>query len=132
MVVKGLKKKSTSQQKKIHLRFVVDCAQPVADKVIDAAGLEQYLRDRIKVDNKPGNLGEAVKVTKEKSKVVVESSIPMSKRYMKYLTKKYLQKNQLKKFIRTVAVSKEGYELRYHKIGGGEGEGEEEEGDDEE
>jgi large subunit ribosomal protein L22e len=113
MVVKGLKKKSTSQQKKIHLRFVVDCAQPVADKVIDAAGLEQYLRDRIKVDNKPGNLGEAVKVTKEKSKVVVESSIPMSKRYMKYLTKKYLKKQQLRDFLRVISNKKDSYELRY-------------------
>jgi hypothetical protein len=39
MVVKGLKKKTVQQQKKIHLRFVVDCAKPVADKVLDVAGL---------------------------------------------------------------------------------------------
>jgi hypothetical protein len=39
MVVKGLKKKAVQQQKKIHLHFVVDCAAPVADKVLDVAGL---------------------------------------------------------------------------------------------
>lgn len=39
MAVKGLKKKAVHQQKKIHLRFIVDCAQPVSDKVLDAAGL---------------------------------------------------------------------------------------------
>jgi hypothetical protein len=45
MAVKGLKKKAVQQQKKIHLRFVVDCAQPVSDKVLDAAGLVCF--DRI-------------------------------------------------------------------------------------
>ena len=39
MVVKGLKKKAVHQQKKIALHFVVDCAKPVADKVLDVAGL---------------------------------------------------------------------------------------------
>jgi hypothetical protein len=39
MVVKGLKKKSVTQKKKSGLRFVVDCQAPVADGVIDAAGL---------------------------------------------------------------------------------------------
>lgn len=39
MVVKGLRKKAVTQQKKIHLRFTVDCSQPVKDKVLDVAGL---------------------------------------------------------------------------------------------
>ena len=39
MAVKGLKKKAVTQKKKSGLRFVVDCQAPVADGVIDAAGL---------------------------------------------------------------------------------------------
>ena len=39
MAVKGLKKKAVAQKKKSGLRFVVDCQLPVADGVIDAAGL---------------------------------------------------------------------------------------------
>lgn len=42
MAVKGLKKKAVQQQKKIHLRFIVDCAQPVNDKVLDVSGLVCY------------------------------------------------------------------------------------------
>jgi len=37
-------------------------------------------------------LGDNVKVTRDKTKITVTSEIPMSKRYLKYLTKKYLKK----------------------------------------
>lgn len=37
-------------------------------------------------------------------------------RYLKYLTKKYLKKNNLRDWLRVVANSKGGYELRYFNI----------------
>lgn len=37
-------------------------------------------------------------------------------RYLKYLTKKYLKKNNLRDWLRVVANSKESYELRYFQI----------------
>ena len=37
-------------------------------------------------------------------------------RYMKYLTKKFLKKNNLRDYIRVVANSKSSYELRYFQI----------------
>jgi hypothetical protein len=37
-------------------------------------------------------LGDNVKVGRDKTKITVTSEIPMSKRYLKYLTKKYLKK----------------------------------------
>ena len=48
-------------------------------------------------------------------------------RYLKYLTKKYLKKNNLRDWLRVVASSKEAFELRYFQINQDE---EEEEGDD--
>ena len=120
MVIKGLTKKSTSVQKKAALRFVVDCAAPVRDGVMAASNLQQFFQDRIKVENKTGNLGENIKVTLEKTKVIVESAIPMSKRYMKYLTKKYLKKQQLRDFLRVIANKKDSYELRFFNITGDE------------
>ena len=65
------------------------------------------------MDNKTGNLGESISVSREKSRVLVESRIPMSKRYLKYLTKKYLKKQQLRDFLRVIANRKDCYELRY-------------------
>ena len=44
------------------------------------------------------------------------ASIPISKRYLKYLTKKFLKKNQLRDWIRVVAASKDSYQLRFYNI----------------
>jgi large subunit ribosomal protein L22e len=41
---------------------------------------------------------------------------PFSKRYLKYLTKKYLKKNEIREFLRVVSVNKQNYELRYFNI----------------
>jgi large subunit ribosomal protein L22e len=40
----------------------------------------------------------------------------LSQRYLKYLTKKYLKKNNLRDWLRVVASDKETYELRYFQI----------------
>lgn len=48
--------------------------------------------------------------------VTVTASIPISKRYLKYLTKKFLKKNQLRDWIRVVASSKDSYQLRFYNI----------------
>ena len=37
-------------------------------------------------------------------------------RYLKYLTKKYLKKNNLRDWLRVVANTKDSYELRYFQI----------------
>ena len=48
--------------------------------------------------------------------IVVESKIPFSKRYLKWLTKKYLKKQELKEFLRVIATSKSTYQLKYFNI----------------
>ncbi|XP_051015011.1 60S ribosomal protein L22-like [Acomys russatus] len=104
------------QKKKQVLKFTHDCTHPVEDGIMDAANFEQFLQERIKVNGKAGNLGGGV-VTIERSKITitVTSEAPFSKRYLKYLTKKYL-KNNLRDWLRVVANSKESYELRYFQI----------------
>ena len=46
------------------------------------------------MSGKTGNLGDMVTVSRDKAKVTVASDIPFSKRYLKYLSKKYLKKQQ--------------------------------------
>merc|ERR1712142_527265 len=76
---KGKKKKST-------LRFHIDCTHPVEDGIMDVANFEKYLHERIKVDGKRNNFA----LERSKNKVVLTSEVPFSKRYLKYLSKKYL------------------------------------------
>merc|ERR1712124_63873 len=114
-VAKGAKK---GLVKKTVTKYWVDCAQPCEDNIMDVAQLEKYLQDRIKVNGKTGNLGEVVKVGREKQKVLVtvSSEIQFSKRCIKYLTKKYLKKQDLRDFLHVIAPKKDTYELKYFNI----------------
>ncbi|RDB29557.1 60S ribosomal protein L22 [Hypsizygus marmoreus] len=100
-------------------KFVIDYSKPAADGVFDGADFEKFLHDRIKVDGKAGQLGENVKITRDgNTKITVTSNIPFSKRYLKYLTKKFLKKNSLRDWIRVVASAKDNYQLRFYNIAG--------------
>ena len=57
-----------------------------------------------------------------KTKICLTSDIPFSKRYLKYLTKKYLKKQQMREYLRVVATNKNTYELRYLQVDNDEGE----------
>ncbi|KAJ8981947.1 hypothetical protein NQ317_002119 [Molorchus minor] len=78
------------KKKKVALKFVIDCTHPVEDSILDVGNFEQYLKTRIKINGKTG--------------------------YLKYLTKKYLKKNNLRDWLRVVASGKDSYELRYFQI----------------
>lgn len=103
-------------------KFSIDCQQPVEDKVIDPASFEKFLHDRIKVNGKAGDLGTKVVISRDKTKIMVQAELPFSKRYLKYLTKKYLKKQQLRDFLHVISTSKANYELRYFKVSSGDAE----------
>merc|ERR1711935_799019 len=108
-IAKKTKRKQT-------LKFTIDCSQPVDDGIMDAASFKKFLLDRIKVNGKVGNLGELITVGRDKAKVNVSADTPLSKRYLKYLSKKYLKKQQLRDWLHVIANSKSSYELRYYNI----------------
>lgn len=112
----SLQTKGKKVAKKQVLKFTIDCTIPVDDHVLDVASFEKFLHDRIKVGGKVGVLGDIVKITREKTKLQVAAVAPFSKRYLKYLTKKYLKKQQLRDYLHVIASDKQTYELRYFNI----------------
>jgi len=115
--------------KKAGVKFVIDCTQPVDDKVLDVASFEKYLQDRIKIQKKTGQLAaNNVVITRDRTKLTVSApaELGFSKRQLKYLAKRYLKKQQLRDYLRVVAASKNSYELRYFSISAGDEEVEEE------
>jgi large subunit ribosomal protein L22e len=95
---------------------------------LDVAQFEKYLQDRIKLNGgKTGQLATAgVTIARDRTKLTITSTGPFSKRQLKYLSKRYLKKQQLKDYMRVVAASKNSYELRYYNISGGDEEADEE------
>merc|ERR1712013_108814 len=108
--------KGQQQQKKVTLKFVVDCQTPVEHKIFDIESYKNYLTNHIKVGGKTNNLGETVKVVRDDHKVTVTSATPMSKGYVKYLTKRFLKKSQLRDWLRVVASDKASYKLKYFNV----------------
>lgn len=105
-----------AQEKKVSHNFGIDCSKPVEDKVFNTANFAEFLRQRIKVDGKLGKLGEVLKVVSDEKKVNVKAEVPFSKRYLKYLTKKYLKKHSLREFLYVVASNKDNYQIKYFNI----------------
>ncbi|EPQ29205.1 uncharacterized protein PFL1_03492 [Pseudozyma flocculosa PF-1] len=98
-------------------KFFIDFSGPANDGILDAAAFEKFLHDRIKVEGKAGNLGDVVSVTREgEGKIWVNTTIPFSKRYLKYLTKKHLKRQQLRDWLRVVATSKQGFEIKFFNV----------------
>ncbi|WEW56824.1 60S ribosomal protein L22 [Emydomyces testavorans] len=105
------------KQQKVTKKYVINCSQPANDKIFDVAAFEKFLHDRIKVDGRVGNLGDSVQISRSgDGKIEVVTHIPFSGRYLKYLTKKFLKKQQLRDWLRVVSAAKGVYELRFYNI----------------
>ncbi|XP_037088469.1 60S ribosomal protein L22-like [Pollicipes pollicipes] len=126
---KGRPAKGKGKKKAETVKFTIDCTHPVEDGLMQASDFEKFLQERIKVNGKTKNFGKNLHIERAKSKITVSASndIKMGKRYLKYLTKKYLKKNSLRDYLRVVASSKDSYELKYFSF-----DDEEEEGDENE
>merc|ERR1712022_92473 len=101
-------------------------AKAVDDGIMDSGAFEKFLHDRIKVNGKAGDLGDAVSIERAGSIITVTADAPFSKRYLKYLTKKFLKKHQLRDWLHVIADSRTSSELRYFEI-----QGDEDDADDE-
>lgn len=119
-VLKGVQGKAgrITKRKKASFKFHIDCRQPVEDGIMNAADFETYLLGHIKINGKKNNLSNKLSLDRNKNKITVNAEVQFSKRYLKYLTKKYLKKNNLRDWLRVVAppTMKDTYELRYFQI----------------
>jgi len=84
--------------------------------VIVTSDFSDFLKKRVKVEGKVGNLQDKLTVSHDNHRVTVTSSIALSKRYLKYLTKKYLKKQELRDYLHVVATDKSSYELKYFNV----------------
>ena len=108
------------QQRKLtkseQLKFTIDCSTPFKDSIINPASFEKYLNDTMKVNGKKGNLGDNVNISVTDARFTVTSNVAMSKRYLKYLTKKYLKQQDLRDYLHVIATNAATYELKYFNI----------------
>ncbi|KAG0138709.1 ribosomal protein L22e [Tuber indicum] len=111
------KSSKAAKAAKVTHKFVIDASRPAGDKIFDVSQFEKFLHDKIKVDGRVGNLGDVIQISQEgDGKIVVLAHTQFSGRYLKYLTKKYLKKHQLRDWLRVVSTSRGVYELKFYNV----------------
>merc|ERR1712093_332528 len=112
-------KPTAAKGAKKNQKVIINASQPTNDKIFDPSAFTTFLQSRIKVDGLTGNLGERITVTNlNDGKIEVVAHQEFSGRYLKYLTKKFLKKQQLRDWLRVVSTSKGVYELRFYNVVG--------------
>jgi len=106
-------KKGPAPKKVLTKKWTIDCSEPVNDDIFDINAFEKFLKEKIKVAGKAGALGDNISVAKDANSITVTAKIAFSKRYLKYLTKKFLKQQQLRDYIRVIARQKDRYFLKY-------------------
>lgn len=68
------------KSKKSTWKFCLDLTHPVEDGIFDSGNFEQFLKEKVKVNGKTGNLGNTVHIERLKNKITVTSEKQFSKR----------------------------------------------------
>ncbi|KAH8893420.1 60S ribosomal protein l22 [Thozetella sp. PMI_491] len=108
--------KKSGKAPKVTKKFVINAQQPTSDKIFDVFAFEKFLNEKIKVEGRTGNLGDSIKISHADGKVEIVAHNELSGRYLKYLTKKFLKKQQLRDWLRVVSTSKGVYELKFYNV----------------
>lgn len=106
-------KPEIKKREKTYKKFTVDFNSPVSNKLLSLEAAAKYVQSNLKVKGLKGKLGDSVKINqtdkKDKSKntllVSVDSKMQFSKRYIRYLVKKFLKREGI---VRYLTVSSNG------------------------
>lgn len=109
--------RATKKKEKSYRKYYVDLNQAVTNNLLSLEAAIKFLNQSIKVNGLKGKLGDSVKVSptdkKDKQKntvvVAVDNTMKFSKRYVKYLIKKFLKRESISSYLRVIANGSSGY-----------------------
>ena len=113
--MKSEEKKETKQKTKTYKKYTIDFSAPLSNNLLTLEGISKYLELNMKVNGLKGKLGDSIKISiadKNNIMIQVESTLEFSKKYLKYLTKKYLKKEGIEKYMTINANSPNGYTVK--------------------
>ena len=108
-------KKETQQKAKTYKKYTIDFSAPISNNLLTLESISKYLQLNMKINGLKGKLGDSIKISvadKNNIMVQVENTLEFSKKYLKYLTKKYLKKEGIEKFMTINANSPNGYTVK--------------------
>ena len=115
---KKVEKKVIEKKEKSYKKYTVDFNSPVENKLLSLEAASKYLNSNIKVNGLKGKLGDSIKIstTDSKSKntlvIQVESHMKFSKRYIRYLVKKFLKREGIVKYLTVASSAPNAYAVK--------------------
>lgn len=112
--------KVTKKKEKSYKKFNVDLNQAVSNTLLSLEAAAKFLQNNIKVNGLKGKLGDSVKVAqtdkKDKQKntlvISVDNNLKFSKRYIKYLIKKFLKRENISLYLRVISTGSSTYTVK--------------------
>ena len=114
-----LSKKDNKKEAKqtTYKKYTVDFSNPLENKLLTLESVLKFLQNNMKLNGLKGKLGNTILINtdekreKRKTSIVisVDSSIKFSKRYIRYLVKKFLKKEGVAKYLTLSATSPSAY-----------------------
>ena len=117
-----LSKKDNKKEAKqtTYKKYSVDFSNPLENKLLTLESVLKFLQNNMKLNGPKGKFGKTILINtdekREKSKtsivISVDSSIKFSKRYIRYLVKKFLKKEGVAKYLTLTATSPSAYMVK--------------------
>ncbi len=110
--------KKVEKKEKSYKKYTVDFSSPVDNKLLSLEAASKYLNSNMKVNGLKGKLGDSIKIstTDSKSKntlvIQVDSQMKFSKRYIRYLVKKFLKREGIVKYLTVASSAPNAYAVK--------------------
>nr|6ZU5_LU0 Chain LU0, eL22 [Paranosema locustae] len=96
--------------------YELNCSVLVKDSLLSTEDLNSYLEARMKVNGRTGNLAGNIDLVCTEESILVKPRVRLSKKYLKYLVKKFLYKKELIDWVRILSTGKSSYKLAYYRV----------------
>ena len=122
-----IKENKTSKKEKVYKKYFVDFSDPLDNKLLSIESAMKYLNSNMKIDGLKGNLKDFVKINvddkrnKKSLLIQVDNQMQFSKKYIKYLVKKFLKREGIVKYLTVLSNSPNSYEVKVLKNNNSEG-----------
>ena len=106
------------QKEKVYKKFYVDFSEPLDNKLLSIESAMKYLSSNMKIDGLKGNLKDFVKISVDDKRnkkcllIQVVNQMQFSKKYIKYLVKKFLKREGIVKYLTVLSNSPNSYEVK--------------------
>ena len=105
-------------KEKVYKKFFVDFSEPLDNKLLSIESAMKYLNSNMKIDGLKGNLKDFIKISIDDKRnkkcllIQVDNQMQFSKKYIKYLVKKFLKREGIVKYLTVLSNSPNSYEVK--------------------